>query len=174
MAEGSGTGTGDREADSAVTPCGLPKVRAWIELELIDDRLEPVADEPYWIRLPNAEEREGKLDANGFVRIDDLDPGTCLVRFPNIDGGDWELPTWSEPPPPPPPAGPEPKGWIELLLLDENERPVPGEAYWVRLADDSVREGTLDKRGRAKLVDIPPGNCVVKFPDIDGSEIEQV
>jgi hypothetical protein len=44
----------------------------------------PVANEPCEVMLPNGELRSGKLDAQGKLRFDGIDPGTCQVVFPKL------------------------------------------------------------------------------------------
>jgi type VI secretion system secreted protein VgrG len=62
---------------------------------------------------------------------------------------------------------PDKKHWIAIQLVDEIGNHVPGEDYRVTLPDGSIIEGTLDKRGRAKISGIDSGNCQVTFPDLD-------
>ena len=58
--------------------------------------------------------------------------------------------------------------WIEIELLDEAGKPVPGEVYQVTLPDGStVADGTLDEKGRARVDHIDPGTCKVTFPNLD-------
>lgn len=57
----------------------------FIEIELLDEDGQPVAGEPYEITLPDGRVDSGTLDANGYARIDGIDPGKCQVRFPNRD-----------------------------------------------------------------------------------------
>jgi hypothetical protein len=57
--------------------------------------------------------------------------------------------------------------WIEIELLDDDDKPVADEAYRIEMADGSTREGTLDSRGRAMIRGIDPGQCGVTFPDLD-------
>jgi type VI secretion system secreted protein VgrG len=60
------------------------------------------------------------------------------------------------------------KHWIEIELLDEAGKPVPGEPYKVTLPDGStVADGTLDGKGRARVDNIDPGSCKVTFPNLD-------
>jgi hypothetical protein len=57
--------------------------------------------------------------------------------------------------------------WIEIKMVDEDDKPVTGMAYRVTLADDSVCEGTLDDKGFARIEGIEPGSCKVTFPELD-------
>ncbi len=59
------------------------------------------------------------------------------------------------------------KGWIEIEMVDDSERPVPGERYQVELPDGFIREGTLDDNGLARLEGIEEGSCKVSFPNVD-------
>lgn len=57
--------------------------------------------------------------------------------------------------------------WIEIQLIGEDGQPIPGEKYRIDLPDGSVREGSLDSKGQARVDGIDPGNCVVTFPALD-------
>lgn len=60
------------------------------------------------------------------------------------------------------------KSWIEIELVDEDKKPVPGERYRITLPDGTtLAEGTLDEKGRARVEGIDPGTCKVTFPDLD-------
>ncbi len=73
---------------------------------------------------------------------------------------------------PPVEAGPErpyvkdesKAGWVEILLVDEQNRPAAGEPYRVRLPDGSVAEGRLGPNGLLRLEGIDSGECEVSFP----------
>lgn len=56
---------------------------------------------------------------------------------------------------------------MEIELLDQAGKPVPGEDYQIELPDGSTTEGTLDSQGRARVDGIDPGNCKISFPNID-------
>ena len=59
------------------------------------------------------------------------------------------------------------KSWIEIELVDEEDKPVPGEAYRITVPDGSVAEGTLDEKGFARVEGFEKGNCKVSFPNLD-------
>lgn len=76
----------------------------------------------------------------------------------------------------PPPAGPPPakeedvRTWIEIELVDQDGKPVVGEKYRIDLPDGTMRRGSLDSNGRARVDQIDPGFCEVSFPGLDASE----
>jgi type VI secretion system secreted protein VgrG len=66
------------------------------------------------------------------------------------------------------PSNKDKKNWIEIELLDKDNKPVPGEPYRVTLPDgQTVAEGTLDDKGVARVDGIDPGSCKVTFPQRD-------
>jgi type VI secretion system secreted protein VgrG len=67
----------------------------------------------------------------------------------------------------------EKKSWIEIELIDEEDNPVPGEQYKITLPDGSVKTGTLDQNGFARVDGIDPGTCKVTFPNLDKEAWEQ-
>lgn len=64
--------------------------KTWIEIELIDEKGDPVPSEAYRIQLPDGRVVRGHLDSNGRARFGNLDPGACEVSFPGIDAPEWE------------------------------------------------------------------------------------
>ncbi len=57
--------------------------------------------------------------------------------------------------------------WIEIELVDSNNKPVAGEPCRVVFADNTEWKGTLDHKGFVRLEQIEPGNCEVSFPKRD-------
>jgi hypothetical protein len=70
--------------------------------------------------------------------------------------------------------GPEKTSWIEIEMLDEDDRPVPGEAYRIKLPDDTTTDGTLDEKGFARAEGIEPGTCQITFPKLDQEAWEKL
>jgi hypothetical protein len=68
------------------------------------------------------------------------------------------------------PLLPPAKTWIEFRLIDEDGNPVSNAAYKVKLADGSIKDGTLNAEGSVRFNDIDPGRCQIMFPEIDGRE----
>jgi uncharacterized Zn-binding protein involved in type VI secretion len=63
---------------------GLLEIKDYIEIELKDINDKPIADEDYVLTLPNGDIRKGKLDGSGYKREENIPPGRCLIRFPNL------------------------------------------------------------------------------------------
>jgi type VI secretion system secreted protein VgrG len=62
----------------------------WIEIQLNDDDGNPVPGEAYKITLPDGTTiADGTLDEKGYARVNNIDPGTCQVTFPNLDKDTW-------------------------------------------------------------------------------------
>lgn len=78
------------------TPSHDPKKNkektSWIEIKLIDEETdEPIAGEPYKVTLTDgATLAEGTLDEKGEARIECIDPGNCVVTFPNREREAWK------------------------------------------------------------------------------------
>lgn len=61
----------------------------FVALEMKDEDGEPMAYARYVVLLPDGSKREGRLNANGYARIDGVNPGQCKVSFPDYDESSW-------------------------------------------------------------------------------------
>jgi len=62
-----------------------PEETHFLEIELLDEEGKPVANEAYFIELPDGSTISGRTGADGKARIDGIDPGTARVSFPDRD-----------------------------------------------------------------------------------------
>lgn len=73
-------------SSQTLTPSQLRKAAAtdWLEIRLIDDTGQPIANEPFEVRLPDGSTQQGTLDENGMAYVSGFPPGTCEVSFPGF------------------------------------------------------------------------------------------
>jgi hypothetical protein len=89
------SGSGERAVRQSTRPMGdrmpppPPRVKTWVEFQMVDEDGQPVPYVAYDVTLPDGARRTGRLDAKGKVRFDSIDPGQCLIKFPEIDGREW-------------------------------------------------------------------------------------
>ena len=62
------------------------KFKDFIEFKLIDQEGKVVKNATYKLKLPDGKTKEGKLDQNGYVKIEDIPPGKYKLTFPDIKG----------------------------------------------------------------------------------------
>ena len=63
----------------------------FVEVELVDDAGKPVTGERVRVTLPDGKTiSERSTNEKGLVRIDNIDPGSCKITFPDIDDKAWE------------------------------------------------------------------------------------
>lgn len=59
------------------------------------------------------------------------------------------------------------RDWIEIRLsCFGTDEPFPNEEFVIRFADNSKQQRRLDSRGFARIDGVPPGRCVVSFPNL--------
>jgi hypothetical protein len=70
-------------------PRNLPPlgVRTFIEIELLDQDGKRF---PTLLRLTLPDGSKQQIAFNGFLHLDGLDPGTCDIEFPDLDGRSWD------------------------------------------------------------------------------------
>jgi hypothetical protein len=73
----------------------------------------------------------------------------------------------SAPAPSAPKPAADPTDWIEIELVGEDGKPIPGVRYTITPRGGAPRSGVLDASGRARLVGLKPGDCDITFPDLD-------
>ena len=69
----------------AKTKSGLLEYQDWIEIELRDEEDKTVANNDYTLYLSNGEVKKGKLDGQGHIKIEKLNPQNYSVKFPVIN-----------------------------------------------------------------------------------------
>jgi hypothetical protein len=60
------------------------------------------------------------------------------------------------------------RSWIEIVMVDKKNKPVPGVPYSCLLPDgETVATGTLDEKGFARVEGFEAGTCKISFPTLD-------
>lgn len=65
------------------------------------------------------------------------------------------------------------KHWIEIELIGEDDQPISGEKYLVKLPDGTTKEGILNDQGWARVEGFFTGQCNVTFPELDQDSWKQ-
>lgn len=73
----------------------------------------------------------------------------------------------------PSPEPPKKKTWVEVVLVDEDDNPVPNVRFELELPDGSKKSGNLDAEGKTRVTGIDPGTCKVSFPELDARDWEE-
>jgi len=71
--------------EEAAATTATPEETHFIEIELVDDDGNPVANEAYVVELPDGTQKTGRTDGGGRAKISGVDPGTAKVSFPDLD-----------------------------------------------------------------------------------------
>jgi len=64
--------------------------KTFVAIELVDEHDQPVPGERYEIELPDGRIASGTLDGHGRARVAGIDPGDCVITFPDLDRAVWE------------------------------------------------------------------------------------
>jgi hypothetical protein len=163
-------------------------VTTWIAIKLVDENNKPIPRAKYIIIFSDNSRKEGDLDDDGYAYFDGIPFGDCTVGFPDF-APFWSFtssltvskrtdPTWSgwantsgsgavTAPQLPPPQS------IDIALLDEGGKGVPGEKFQIALPNGDVAQGFLEADGRTHVDGITPGgNCKISFPEIDAAFVQ--
>lgn len=57
----------------------------WIEIELFDEEGKLVADAEYVVVLSDGSEIKGKLDENGYAKVNKINNDSCSIIFPKYE-----------------------------------------------------------------------------------------
>lgn len=88
------TAVGEVSAEATEEPAPLdtvPEELDWIEVRVVDEAGQPVANVLYEIQLPGGATRVGKTNALGLLRHERLPPGACKFSLTGLDTKAWEL-----------------------------------------------------------------------------------
>lgn len=69
---------------------GEPPPDHWIGVKLVDNAGEPIAFQPFRLKLGDGSILEGTLDEKGYCRVEGVEKGTTQVSFPNINADEWK------------------------------------------------------------------------------------
>jgi hypothetical protein len=64
------------------------------------------------------------------------------------------------------------KGWVQVVVTDEDGEPVSGVLCRITTPDGKVEEATTGPDGSLSLSSIPDGTCKIEFPDHDRRALE--
>jgi len=110
--------------------------------------------------------------ASGRLRIADK-PG---FRFTGGGASPAEQPPEAEEPPPAPVSQVTTEThWIEIEMVGEDDKPIPGVRYMVKQSDGtSVASGRLDRLGFIRATVPESGSYQISFPDLDKEAWEKI
>jgi hypothetical protein len=143
----------------------LPKKKIPIEFQLLDDLETPLAGRPFQLTLPDGSVKEGKVDAQGFIRVpDNTQEGESLLVLPAnpraLEEGQGKDPDAPAVLP------------VDIQLKDSQGKPLPNTPYSLTLPDGSVETGETDADGFISIPDNElPGEMVLTL--IDESELAE-
>jgi hypothetical protein len=131
-------------------------------VQVVDETGIPLALEDYRLTLPNSTPRVGQLDNQGQLQFEIAAGATFTLELPNLDGNDWDVVQNLV----------EPSDYIDLVLVDETGTPLANQDYLITLPDGSIRHGSVDSEGQAKVTGITAGLCEISFPNLDAQDWE--
>lgn len=116
-----------------------------IEIRVVDEEGKPLKEHAFKIELADGQVIKGKLDADGWTKHYKVKKGEVIFKLVEPeealewDGGGTHF--------------------VNIVVKDEEDRPLEGEQYTLVLPGGKQRKGTLDKEGRALEENIPAGPC---------------
>jgi hypothetical protein len=76
--------------NNALPPPPPKEEKTWVEFRLVNDDGKPMPGARYKLKVTDGSVREGNLDDNGSVRVQNLDPGMCTISFLDYDQREWK------------------------------------------------------------------------------------
>ncbi len=64
---------------------GLLPFKDWVEIQITDRMGNPLKNENYVLHLPDGSEKKGKLDENGYAKVEGIPPGAFKIELPDLD-----------------------------------------------------------------------------------------
>ncbi len=113
----------------------------FLHIHCVDEEGNALANARYKLVLPDGREEEGELDDEGWVKHERILPGEAVFYLLD-DVVEAEL-----------------IHYIDVVVKDEEDRPLAGEPYLLRLSNGEERPGTLDDEGHMREEGIPSGPC---------------
>lgn len=77
----------DENFSSAETGSAACRETDWLLIELRDTEGRPVPGARYVVELPDGSRVEGTLGEDGVAGVEGVDPGECVVTFPDVEAG---------------------------------------------------------------------------------------
>ena len=68
----------------------MPEETSFIAISMEDEFNNPMVGVRYQVELPDGRLASGRLNDKGEARLNGIPPGTCKIRFPNIDTSAYE------------------------------------------------------------------------------------
>jgi len=85
LSESGDAADSDFDAGGAGDPAASCDDHGFLEVELLDEERAPIGGADYEITLPDGTVKQGQLDDQGTVRLEDVEPGSCQVKFPGLE-----------------------------------------------------------------------------------------
>lgn len=127
----------------------------YLHIRCLDEEGKPLAGRAFVLTLADGVLIRGELDADGWTKQEGVRPGECDFRLVE---GDVE-----------PPPVTSTTHWVNVVVKDEEGRPLVGQSYVLGTGDGTLRKGKLDAEGRCLAEAIPAGPC---FFALKGREVQ--
>ena len=60
---------------------GMLYAKDWVEVDIVDDEGEPIAQKDYTVLYSSGEVKTGKTDDSGNIKVEGVPPGTCTIQY---------------------------------------------------------------------------------------------